>query len=114
MGYDAAAFVERAGYGAASDFAGDADGEAAACRRLFAAVLLENMNLIFAPVRSSTELDRDRAFRWIGSRDFHIVCDLDGVHAASVEAVIRRRLEVAAWAGLGSWAGQGGDGGADG
>ncbi len=76
----------------------DADAGVLGYRRLWAAVLAENVRLAIRPRRwpSSTlgreKLDRRQSAEWIGSRDFHAVCALAGFDGEYVMRLISVRL----------------------
>lgn len=64
------------------------------CRGLWASVLLEQVRLagVVCPTSVDKQLDIDRARKWLGSRDFHIVCDLAGVDGGAVFERLRPML----------------------
>lgn len=66
--------------------------DAAHCRSLWAAVLAEQLRLasLERPTNFDRDLDIKTARRWIGSKDFHIVCALAGFDGVAVQ----ERLEV--------------------
>lgn len=69
--------------------------QAVAMRRLWCAVLYEQLRLCLratADVKYAP-LDIEAAYRWIGSRDFRTVCALAGLDADWIEAGVRARIK---------------------
>lgn len=67
------------------------------CRQqqLWQGVLLQALRDMFGTARSEkgcTASQGSLARRWVGSRDFHMVCALAGFDGRRVEARLRRRL----------------------
>ncbi|WP_226782736.1 helix-turn-helix domain-containing protein [Oceaniglobus trochenteri] len=75
----------------------DIDVEAAACRRMWCALLVDQLRLACggadrAPSRRATGANqraRDDAARWLLGRDCRMVCDLIGLHHAALCARLR-------------------------
>lgn len=62
------------------------------CRRLWAAAVLAQWDLVFKPKRSDRPHDRDAARSWFGSRDFFAACDLAGIDGHGVLRRFRSEL----------------------
>ena len=63
-------------------------------RRLWAAVLYENLRCAAGNVSAlnggrNPDLDVGRATSWLGTQDFHMVCDLAGIDAGSAVNAIK-------------------------
>lgn len=66
-----------------------------ACRRLWCAVIAEQLSLVVSPAAADKAVDIDRARRWFGSRDFFTVCALAGLDGEAVLHGVRRRFPMA-------------------
>lgn len=53
--------------------------EAKAMRSMWGAVILQAIQDLMRTSSGSDPIDRRRARAWIGSRDFHLVCDCAGI-----------------------------------
>ncbi len=65
---------------------------AQACRRLWCAVIEEQLGLVFNPSSKDRGFQRDAARRWFGSYDFAMVCNLAGVDPDYIYAGFTARL----------------------
>ena len=69
--------------------------DAHAARQLWAAVLLEQLRLVFRPAYCDHPIENHQARRWFGSADFREVCELAGFdHVAVLERVRGNMIEI--------------------
>ncbi|MBC7154576.1 MAG: hypothetical protein H5U19_08195 [Rhodobacteraceae bacterium] len=63
-----------------------------ACRDLWCAVLMEQIELALSPKRADRKSEISAARGWLGSRDFFTICALANVDGAFVLWGVRRQL----------------------